>query len=680
MIDPTQVELTVDGVEVSPRTGTWSKHRRTLDLRTGCVATTGTWCGPAGAVEIRSRRLVSLEVPGLVWFEVEVLPTDGRVEVELAVAVQAYTGDQTFPDEPPALSRAWGRVFRPVDARLDGAVGGLVQVTALSRIVVACAAEVVSPGPPADVAIDGDRVERRFRASLASGDALTVAQRIGVADGRDAWAAAKSALSDCSEPTFDAALARQRAQLDGFWAAADVQLDGAPEAERAVRFQTFQVLQAGACNQERASPAKGLTGQGYEGHHLWDQEIYMGHVLSLLAPNAARAALAFRFHTLDTARVRAHELSYRGAQYPWRTIDGREASSFFPAGAAQFHVNADIAWAIDHYVLCTGDDDVLLDGAFEVLVETARFWACVGRYDDAGRFRIEGVTGPDEYSAIVNNNLYTNLMAAQNLTSAADRVDWLRHAHPEEWEARRAALELGDDEPATWRADADSVVVPYDEALGLHGQDDAFLELPRADVDAIPAERFPLQDHFHLLTLYGQQVCKQADLVLALHLVADRFTPDERRRDFEYYEAITTHDSSLSAPAHALVAAEVGHLDRAWRYACESAFTDLTDRHHTLDDGLHLGAAAGSWTAIASGFGGFGVRDGRPSFRPRLPPGVSRLRFALRHHGTLLEVVTDRTGTTYSVLEGDGLTLVHDGEPVEVQTDAPARAPAPPVS
>jgi alpha,alpha-trehalose phosphorylase len=494
-----------------------------------------------------------------------------------------------------------------------------------------------------------------------------IAQRAGFADGsgdapNEVLAAAAASAAGGGD-TFDDAVAGNRRVLDDFWATADVELAGAADIARAVRFSTFQVFQAVSGNPGRASSAKGLTGQGYEGHHLWDQEIYLGQVLSALAPDAARRSLSFRCRTLPQARERAAQLSHDGAQYPWRTIDGTEASAFFPAGAAQHHLNADIAWAIEHYVATTGDDTLLADGGLDVLVETARLWMSLGRFDGGGQFHLDGVTGPDEYTALVDNNLFTNLMAAANLRAAADRL-----------EATGAAAT---DEIAAWRRAAAAVVVPYDEALHVHGQDETFLRRERWDLAATPPEQFPLQDHHHLLTLYRRQVLKQADVVLALWLLHGEFTPEQRRRDFDYYEPLTTHDSSLSAPVHAVVAADVGHLDLAWRYTRDVALMDLEGRQGNLGDGIHLAAAAGAWLAIACGFGGYRVRDGRPAFRPQRPPGVERVCFRLRFRGAHLEVAMDGRGTSYRVLAGGPLTLLHGDEEVVVAPGTTVERPPP---
>jgi trehalose/maltose hydrolase-like predicted phosphorylase len=678
--DPWVLSIVVDGVPMRPDSGVWLARTRSLDLRTGSVTTTGTWQAPGGTrVAVRTRRMAWLASSRLLWSELTLDALDGAVTVDVTLETRANTGSRTFPGEPEALTRAWGPIFRPagVVERLDGPCA-LVHVTAQSGRAVACATEVVGAIAPTELTSDANTIRRRFRSPLRPGQPLSWTQRAAFADGAAHEALplldeASHAVSGVGGITFDDALDRQRGLLDVFWEAADVEIEGDPDLERAVRYSTFQIYQAAACPGDGWSPAKGLTGQGYEGHHLWEHEIYINQALSVLAPDAARGGLMFRCRTLPQARERARSLSHRGAQFPWRTIDGTEASAFFPAGAAQHHANADIAWAIEHYVECTGDASLLTDGGIDVLVETARFWMSLGRFDREGRFHIEGVTGPDEYTALVDDNLYTNLMASENLRAAADRVEELAAADPARFAAAEAELRLDAAELASWRRAAAAVVVAYDDDLQIHAQDATFLRLRRWDLDATPAEEFPLQDHHHLLTLYRHQVLKQADLVLAQFLLPHRFEATQRRRNFEYYEPLTTHDSSLSAAVHAVVAADVGRLDLARRYLEETATVDLADRAGNVSHGLHLAAAAGAWLAVACGFGGFRVRDGQASLRPQLPPGCRRLHFRLRFQGRLVDVDVDETACSYRVLRGGALTILHDDEPTLLRPDTPVR-------
>ena len=425
------------------------------------------------------------------------------------------------------------------------------------------------------------------------------------------WDQADAALAGARQTGWVALHAAQRGYLDEFWAHGDVEVDGDPEIQQAVRFSLFHVLQAGARAEGRAIPAKGLTGPGYNGHSFWDTEAYVLPVLTQVAPDAAAHALRWRHSTLPMATARATQLGLAGAAFPWRTIHGEECSSYWPAGTDAFHINADIADAVIRYLDTTGDQGFEREVGVELLSETARLWTSLGHHDTDGNFRIDGVTGPDEYSAVADNNVYTNLMAQQNLRAAADAAG----RHPDI--ARN--LGIDDEETAAWRDAAEAMYVPYDEALGVHPQADGFTAHQIWDFAATTADQYPLLLHYPYFDLYRKQVVKQADLVLAMHLRTDAFTAQQKARNFAYYERLTVRDSSLSACTQAVIAAEVGHTALAYDYLAEAALMDLDDFEHNTGDGLHMAALAGSWIALIAGLGGMRDKTAPSRSRPDCP-------------------------------------------------------------
>ncbi|MGH3997434.1 MAG: glycoside hydrolase family 65 protein, partial [Pseudonocardiaceae bacterium] len=462
----------------------------------------------------------------------------------------------------------------------------------------------------------------------------------------------------------------QRRYLDDFWAAADVAVDGNPQLQQAVRFALFHVLQAGARAERRGIAAKGLTGPGYDGHAFWDCETFVLPVLSHTVPDAAADVLRWRQQTLPLAVERARQLGLAGAAFPWRTIRGQECSGYWPAGTAAFHVNADIADAAIRHVTATGDVDFERDVALELLVQTARLWRSLGHHDVAGRFRIDGVTGPDEYSAVADNNVYTNLMAQRNLRAAAAAVG--RHLDA------AAAFGVDSEEAASWRDAAAGMVVPYDEKLGVHPQAEGFTEHAVWDFAGTAPEQYPLLLHFPYFDLYRKQVVKQADLVLAMHLCPEAFTAEQKARNFAYYERITVRDSSLSAATQAVLAAETGHLDLAYDYLCETALVDLADLADNTGHGLHIAALAGAWSALVAGFGGLRhLDDGGLAFAPRLPEALNRITFRLRWRGRRLQVQITPGQAEYRLLDGTELELRHHGQPLILTASSPEVLPIP---
>jgi alpha,alpha-trehalose phosphorylase len=417
-----------------------------------------------------------------------------------------------------------------------------------------------------------------------------------------------AALTAARQAGWGGLLAEQRQYLDAFWDRADVEVDGDAEVQQAVRFALFQVLQAGARAENGAIPAKGLTGPGYSGHTFWDTEIFVLPMFTFTTPDAAASAARWRHSTLPLAIDRAAQLGLHGAAFPWRTITGPECSGYWPAGTAAFHVNADIAVAAVRYTDATGDEEFAQGTGMDLLVHTARLWSSLGHHDAEGRFHIDGVTGPDEYSALADDNIYTNLMAQRNLLAAADAAK----RYPD----RARELGVSDQEPAGWRDAAEAMTIPYDEALGVHAQAAGFTRRQVWDFARTSPQQYPLMLHFPYFDLYRKQVIKQADLVLAMQMHSSAFTPEQKARDFAYYERLTVRDSSLSACSQAVIAAETGHLDLAYDFLGEAALIDLRDLEHNTRDGLHIA------------FAGRHLDRAGQRLRRAAPPGRDRQRRA----------------------------------------------------
>jgi alpha,alpha-trehalose phosphorylase len=419
-----------------------------------------------------------------------------------------------------------------------------------------------------------------------------------------------------------------------------VQIGGPAELQQAVRWNLFQLAQATAQARVAGIPAKGVTGSGYEGHYFWDQEIYILPYLTYTAPEAARQVLQFRHEMLPAAAARAAELNVDGVLFPWRTINGQEASAYYAAGTAQFHINAAIAYAAARYAWASGDQEFAARQGADLLIQTARMWASLGFFGKNGHFQIHGVTGPDEYTAVVNDNLYTNVMARFNLRAAAD-LD-----HPD----------LLDSERLLWSHMAERMVLPYDPDMRVHAQDADFMTLEPWDWET-PRSKYPLLLHFHPLVIYRHQVLKQADTVLAMLLQWQDFTAEEKQRAFDFYDPITTGDSTLSACVQGIMAAEVGYTQEALRHFTTAAFIDLDDLHHNTIDGVHAASAGGVWSALVNGFAGFRDQGALPYFDPRLPEGWDHLEFRLQLQGRTLRVQ----------LTSEALELaVESGQPFDV--------------
>ncbi len=665
------IRLLVEDEPFDVRYGDLMAHERVLDLRAGTLRRTAEWRSPAGKhVRIESTRLVSLAQRGLAAIEyiVEALDEDVRVTVQSELVANE---DQPAPSDDPRVAALLVKPLEPVDHEVSERGASLMHRTRASGLMMAAAMDhlVEAPGR---VQLSGDSGDDWARTTvvcaLKPGEKLRIVKYITYG-----WSSLRSrpALHDQAAAAIAAArftgwdglLDSQRAYLDEFWDCADVEVEGDPDCQQAVRFGLFHVLQASARAERRAIPGKGLTGTGYDGHAFWDTEGFVLPVLTYTAPGSAADALRWRASTLDMARDRARELGLKGACFPWRTIHGEECSGYWPAGTAAFHVNADIALAFERYRVVTGDQSLEQECGLKVLVETARMWMSLGHHDRHGRWRIDGVTGPDEYTAVVRDNVFTNLMAAENLRIAAEACG----RNPDD----AADLGAGNEEIAAWRDAADAVHIPYDEELGVHPQCEGFTTLREWDFTV--SNDYPLLMHEPYFRLYSSQVVKQTDLVLAMHWQSHAFTDEQKARNVDYYERRTTRDSSLSACTQAVMCAEVGHLELAHDYAYEAALIDLRDLHRNTSDGVHVASLAGSWTALVQGFGGLRDDEKMLSLDPHLPPGITRMRFRLRWRNFGVIVAVDHDTVTYTLRDGpEGeLTIRHAGQDLHLDTQKP---------
>ncbi|HEY5358271.1 MAG TPA: glycosyl hydrolase family 65 protein [Streptosporangiaceae bacterium] len=674
------IRLLVDDELFDLRYGRVLHHERTLDFRTGLLSRQAEWRSPGHrTIRVRSTRMVSLVQRAVmgIEYEVEVLEKPARVVVQSELVANeelpAMSGD-------PRVAAALERPLHSIEHRAEGVRGYLAHMTKRSGLRLAVAMDHLCDAPqPWETEMEdyADSARLTIIAELSPGQKLRLVKLVAYG-----WSGERSvpalrdqvgaALAAARHTGWDGMLAEQREYLDRFWDSADVHVDGDPEIQQAVRYGIFQILQAGARAEGRAIPAKGLTGPGYDGHAFWDTESYVLPVLTYALPSAASDALKWRHTILPQARERASQLGLQGAAFPWRTIAGEECSAYWPAGTAAFHVTADVADAVARFQLVAGNEDFARRFGNDLLIDSARLWVSLGYFDASGEFRIDGVTGPDEYSAIADNNVYTNMMAQRNLHAAVaalgdprtDRSRW---------------PDVSDHELDIWQRAADHMRLPYDERLRVHPQADGFTDHAVWDFNGTGPDKYPLLLHFPYFDLYRKQVVKQADLVLALLRASHMFTEAEKQRDFEYYEPLTVRDSSLSACVQAIIAAETGHLDLAYDYWGEAALMDLDDLEHNTADGLHIASLAGAWLVAVNGFGGLRDTGGALSFRPRLPGALHGLTFNLLFRGNHLNVAISPDEVRYTCNGPHHVDLQHYGEAVRVGPGGTQIRPIPPM-
>jgi alpha,alpha-trehalose phosphorylase len=692
--DAKLMKLFVDDEPLLLNTADLEHYERVLDFRSGMLVRELLWRTPAGKrVHVRSTRLVSLVHRHLAVMTFEVTLLDSAAPVVISSQLlNRQDGEDEYHVTSAALgegldprrSRRFGhRVLLPRLHREYEGEAMLGYRCANSGMTLACGTRhVVETTSPHQIesSVGADLAKSVVTVDARPGETVRITK---LASYHSSTGVPPQELADRCSRTLARAVAdgvpaivdAQRTWLDDFWNNSDIELTGDDTAQQAIRWNLFQLAQASARTHENGIAAKGVTAAGYEGHYFWDTDIYVVPFLAYTDPEAARSLVRFRWHMLPKARERAVELNQRGALYPWRTINGDEASAYYAAGTAQYHINAAVAYSVKQYVDASGDIGFLADEGAEILVETARLWEDLGFYAVNGDhvFHIHGVTGPDEYTTVVNDNLYTNVMARFNMRYAARVVALLAENNRDAYDRLIRRMRLDPAEVERWIAASEAMYLPFDDDLGIHPQDESFLDCEPWDFANTPPENYPLLLHYHPLVIYRHQVLKQADVVLAMFLRRDQFTLDQKRRNYDYYDPITTGDSSLSANVQAVAAAQIGYEQHAVNYFREALFVDLADTHGNACDGVHIASAGGVWGTVAFGFAGMYDSGVSLRFSPSLPSVWQGITFQLRRHGSRMTVELDPTGCTVSVLDGAAVPIDAGDGVIEVAAGASHR-------
>jgi alpha,alpha-trehalose phosphorylase len=669
------------------------RFERRLDMKSGTLDREILWETPTGKqVSIASRRLVSFtdRHVAAISYRVTLL----NAAAPLIISSEMMTNEpsrRAASDDPRQAMTLAGRALHHRASYAKGCRIVLCHATETSGLTLACVTDHVleTSCPHACKTVQSEdfgqvafTIEARPHCPIHLTKYL-VYHTSPTASPEELCGRAEWTMDRVVSRGFPQLLAAQQEYMDDFWRRSDIRIKGVREdrtnrttieIQQAIRFNLFHILQASARADGTGVPAKGLTAQAYDGHYFWDIEIYLIPFLTYTSPRIARNLLSFRYRMLPQARARARQLGHRGAMFPWRTISGEEASAYYAAGTAQYHINADIAYALRKYVQATGDEAFLHDFGAEILVETARLWLDLGFYSDAkgGKFCINAVTGPDEYNTVVNNNAYTNLMARENLSYAAQIVQLLRATNPDAYNALTHKTTLDFSEVDAWIRAANNMYIPYDENLKIIPQDDGFLERETWDFRKTPSDHYPLLLFYHPLDIYRKQVIKQADVVLAMFLLGSMFSAETKKRNFEFYDPLTTGDSSLSSCVEAVIAAQTGDIEKAIRYGMAALLMDLADVGGNVNDGCHIASMGGTWMMLTYGFGGLRDDDGSLSFWPRRAPDDNAvLSFRLTYRGQLLEVEIGLAKAEYTLRQGESLVIRHETEEIHLTRERP---------
>ncbi|WP_274364239.1 beta-phosphoglucomutase [Paenibacillus thermotolerans] len=688
--DAKPMVCTVDGEPVHLSNCNILGYKRTLDLRNGVLKREMQLETKKGKVlKFTIERLVSLERKHVAAIRYEVTPVNFSGSLDIESSIDGAVRNQVSEGDPRVGAGFAGQVLQTKELQSGGTYGAIRQQTKNSGFTIVCAMDhEIAHGPDAELTIANERssegISVRVSVTAAEGQSVTVYKYIAyhtskespeTADTAKLLQEAEDSVVKAKEDGFETLLNEQAKFLEQYWRHSDVEIHGDIALQQSIRYNAFQLLQSVGRDGRSNIAAKGLTGEGYEGHYFWDTETYIFPFFLYTHPEIGKPLLEYRYSILDKARERARIMSQKGALYAWRTINGEETSAYYPAGTAQYHINADVIYALKKYMAATNDMEFFLSKGAEMLFETARLWADLGDNIPAkgGRFCINDVTGPDEYTAIVNNNAFTNLMAKDHLEFAAKMARRMQAEHRDAYAKLASKIGLDDAEIDEWQRAADLMYVPESPELGIVPQDDSFLEKAVWDFANTPKDKYPLLLHYHPLVIYRHQVLKQADVVLATFLQSHRFTLAEKKRNYDFYEPLTTHDSSLSPCIYSIIAAEIGYKDRAYNYFMQTARMDLDDINGNVKDGVHTAAMAGAWLSIVCGFGGMRELDGTLHFRPTIPEQWEKYRFKVTFGGCLIAVDVTKREAVYMLEEGSGITIVHEHEELSLSSGSAVR-------
>lgn len=663
--------------------GTIEDYSRTLHMKDGVLKRSLVWTSPRGRkAEIRFQRLVSFEMKNIMAIRVQVTPLNFSGKIQFRSRLQADVENHTRKTNPIVDYGPFGRRLEPL--RLEGEGHRLYYegITKNSRLTAACGCSHRVSGGGCETGcefcigeLEGTAV---LTAEAKEGCAVVLEKMLCYSTDLDLPAEdlrgfILDTLEEAEQKTFGGLEKSQKAYMGRFWNTADIRIQGkdSQALQQGLRFNLFHILQSAGRDGRTGMGAKGLSGEGYEGHYFWDTEMYVLPVFVYTEPETARRLLDYRYSTLEQARERARILGHdKGALFPWRTINGEEASTYYPLGTAQYHINADIAYALSLYLQVTGDVDYLKEKGAEILIETARVWADVGSFAECkgGRYCICSVTGPDEYNVLVDNNFYTNLMARENLRDAKGAVEYLARHDREVLARLKEKLDFSEEEWKLWQRIIDHMYFPYDEARQVYPLDDGFMMRRPWDESRIPEEkRAWLYENYHPLFIMRHRMSKQADAILGMYLHSHLFTKEEIRRNYDFYQEVTLHHSSLSTCIFGIVASDIGYDDEAYRYFSQSARMDLDDYHHNFYAGIHGANMAGTWQAVVNGFAGLRCQETRLKFSPSLPSEWESYSFKLRYKRALLRIGVSRGQAEFTLEEGEKITFYIGGKEICIQ-------------
>jgi len=672
VIDAQKIKIKINEELFSLNSGIVLFYERVLDFKKGIVTRSIKWQSPKGnEIDIVFKRLVSFTQRELflIHINVEAVNFDGEIEI-----ISILDGDVSniVASDDPRIGSSNAKSLKIVDIINENCNSFIKASTAYSKLsVVGGISHSSSQKLKETVSKKQERVEHNFKGHLKRGIKLSFTKYVVYTDTnrhKNEIERNKEILSDSLQFNFRHFAALQESYLHEFWELADIQISGDKKMQQGLRFNMYHLLQSLGKDKWSNISAKGLSGEGYEGHYFWDTEIYIFPFFLFTKPDLAKNLLNYRYNILDYARKRAKQMGHSiGALYPWRTIAGDECSPFFPAGTAQYHINVDIAYSITQYYSVTEDTSFMAEKGIEMLIEIARLMYHIGHFRKDGKFCIDAVTGPDEYTCIVNNNYYTNVLTKNLFNQITDIWEEIKENKTEILNVLQEKLQFEESELENFKRAGDMMYLPFDSEKNLTPQDDSFFNKKVWDFENTPKENYPLLLNYHPLTLYRHQVCKQADTILGHFLLESESNIETIKNDFDYYEKITTHDSSLSTCIFSIMANRIGLYEKGYDYFMNTARLDLDNLHHNSKDGIHTASMGGSWMSVVFGFAGMRVVNGELNFHPNLPKKWKSLDFKINFKNRILSCHLDSNKILITLLKGKSIGIKINNKLLKIQ-------------
>jgi maltose phosphorylase len=671
------IDLSVNGKAVDLATSKIISFSRILDMKTGYLERSfRITVSENKTIEINSRRFVSMAEPdlGIIRYAVKSIDFEGTLEYTVYIDGDIKNEDTNYGE----------KFWEEVSKEINGNIGVLVTRTLKTDFHVATGMSLEFLRDNKEITIKSNAIERdKYIAHTVSleirkGEEIVLNKYVSVLSSLNnekekLTADNKVRLEEARSKGFARLFINHAKEWERIWATSDVVIEGDLSAQQAIRFNIFHLNQTYTGKDERLNIGpKGFTGEKYGGCTYWDTEAFgLPFFLKTADRKVGKNLLIYRYKHLGKSIENAGKLGFKNgaALYPMVTMNGEECHNEWEITFEEIHRNGAIAFAIFNYIRHTGDDGYMADWGLEVLIGISRFWSQRTTFsENLKKYVILGVTGPNEYENNVNNNWYTNSLAVWTLSYTLNNIRMLGKEDADKLSDLFRKINFNfPDETARWQEIIEHMHFPVDSSRDIFLQQDGFLDKEIKPASTIPPAERPINQHWSWDRILRSCYIKQADVLQGLYLFEDQFDTETIKRNYNFYEPITVHESSLSACIHSIIASRIGNIEKAYELYLRTARLDLDDYNREVSDGLHITSMAGTWLAIVEGFGGMRIHDGKLLFNPLIPENWQSYSFHARFRDVLFEVKVTKDSASINNLSDKPLNLGVSGKEYQIK-------------